>query len=212
MEYEFILNNYAHESYRALSIVPKGFDVNDSKKASSFLDKYWLTNSEYEHAVRHIERKMFITNGTGLPSMLISPNYEILAMSGGVVFNEEEFLYLQKYLKAVGEEYFYIIEEVENKDFIPIRLKFPSNITWEELSSGSYISMILLHYMFGTFKLLGSSGLWGRYSDNHWSTDIWCFKNLDSNELTTYLKKEMINDEPFVKETLSTQYTDRIKW
>lgn len=46
------------------------------------------------------------------------------------------------------------------------RMKFPVNITWEELTSGNYISAVLLEMSYNEYFVFGNSGSYGKYSAN----------------------------------------------
>ena len=84
----------------------------------------------------------------------------MIALRGGNLFVEEDFLQLQKAMQEVGEEYFVIIQHSQEfTDGEPMfRMKFPVNITWEELTSGNYISAVLLEMSYNEYFVFGKSG------------------------------------------------------
>lgn len=151
----------------------------DKKLAEKYLQKYWLPEQEYLNVWKSIQDKIFV-QGKSLPDLIYHPKFAIIALMGGCLFLEEDFLQLQKVMQRVGEEYFVIIQH--SQDFTegePIfRMKFPVTITWEELTSGNYISAVLLEMSYNEYFVFGSKGNWGKYSANDYEypLDIIGFK------------------------------------
>lgn len=147
--------------------------------ATKYLTKYWLGENEYLNRWKPIQDKIFYSN-KNLPDLVFRPNFEILAYRGGCLFIEEDFIQLQKAMKELADDYFVIIQI--SQDFTEgepmFRMKFPVNITWEELTSGNYISAVLLEMSYNEYFIFSESGNWGRYSANDYKypVDIIGFK------------------------------------
>jgi hypothetical protein len=87
---------------------------------------------------------------------------------------------LQECILNIGDEFLFIIENdfggsLKEPTF---RMRFPSNISWQELNSGNFVSSILLESIHKEFFVFGESGLWGKYSANDYDfpVDIIGFK------------------------------------
>ena len=151
----------------------------DKKLAEEYLRKYWLPEQEYLSVWKPIQDKIFV-QGKSLPDLVYSSEFEMIALRGGCLFLEEDFKQLQKAMQEVGEEYFVIIQH--SQDFTEgepmFRMKFPVNITWEELISGNYISAVLFEMSYNEYFVFSESGNWGKYSANDYEypLDIVGFK------------------------------------
>lgn len=139
----------------------------DKQLAEEYLQKYWLPEQEYLSVWKPIQDKIFIQDKS-LPDLVYRPEFEMIALRGGCLFLEEDFKQLQKAMQEVGEEYFVIIQH--SQDFTEgepmFRMKFPVNITWEELISGNYISAVLFEMSYNEYFVFSKSGYWGKYSAN----------------------------------------------
>lgn len=140
----------------------------NKNNAKAYLEKYWLSQEEYENVWKPIQDKIFINQDVGLPELIFAEHYNIFAFRGGCLFLEEDFKQLQKCLLAIGEKYFVVIENsfggrLQEPAF---RVKFPTNITWQELMSGNYISAVLFEMLFNEYFVFGESTIWGKYSAN----------------------------------------------
>ena len=104
--------------------------------AQNYLSKYWIDQFEYEGKWKAIQDRIFINQDKGLPEMVFNDNYNLLAIRGGVLFEEADFRDLQACLLEIGEKNFVVIENTFGKsNEVPLRMKYPANITWEELMS-----------------------------------------------------------------------------
>ena len=141
--------------------------------AEKYLQKYWLPEQEYLNVWKPIQDKIFV-QGKSLPDFIYNPEFVIIALMGGCLFLEEDFLQLQKAMQEVGEEYFVIIQH--SQDFTEgepmFRTKFPVSITWEELTNGNYISAVLLEMSYNEYFVFGSKGNWGKYSANDYENPV----------------------------------------
>lgn len=181
--------------------------------AEKYLQKYWLTEQEYLSTWKPLQENIFI-QGKNLPDIIYHPEFEIIALRGGCLFMEEDFLQLQKAMQEVGEEYFVIIQH--SQDFTEgepmFRMKFPVNISWEELTSGNYISAVFLEMSYNEYFVFGSKGNWGKYSANDYEypLDIIGFEP----ELTPVFKeqfKQTKEEQEEVRAMLPQEYKELIK-
>jgi hypothetical protein len=166
---EFVKHLEFYQSYPWAGFSKLVPDSHWGKKelAEEFLKKYWLPEQQYVSIWKPIQDNIFI-EGKGLPELIYRSNFEIIALRGGCLFIEEDFKQLQKSFQSIGEEQFVIIQH--SQDFTEgepmFRMKFPANITWEELTSGNYISAVLLEMSYNEYFVFGSKGNWGKYSAN----------------------------------------------
>lgn len=157
-------SNYRHSLFSRL--VPSD-QWGNKKLAEEYFQKYWLPEQEYLGVWKPVQDKIFV-QGNSLPDLIYHPEFEIIALRGGCLFLEKDFKQLQKAMKEVGEEYFVIIQHSQEfTDGEPMfRMKFPVNITWQELVSGNYISAVLFEMSYNEYFVFCESGKWGKYSAN----------------------------------------------
>jgi hypothetical protein len=94
-----------------------------------------------------------------------------LIRRGGVLFDREEFLQLQRCMNHLGNREFAVVEVPGSaeSDLPPFRLRFPVAVTWEQLNSGNFISAILLEMPYKEYFVFGDTPDWGRLSaSEHW--------------------------------------------
>ena len=148
--------------------------------AEMYLKKYWLPQVEYENVWKYTQDKIFINQDIGLPELIFPERYNMLALRGGCLFLEEDFKQLQQCLLAIEEEYFVVIEntfggKLQEPAF---RMKFPTDITWQELTSGNFISAVLFEMLHNEYFVFGESAIYGKYSATEYENplDIIVFK------------------------------------
>lgn len=201
---------YGHSSFSNLLSSEKW---GDKKLAEEYLKKYWLTEQEYLSIWKPIQDKVFI-QGKSLPDLIYHPEFEIIALRGGCLFLQEDFLQLQKAMQEVGEEYFVIIQH--SQDFTEgepmFRMKFPVTISWEELTSGNYISAVLLEMSYNEYFVFGSKGNWGKYSANDYENplDIIGFKPALAHIFQEHFKQPKEEQEE-IREWLPQEYKELFK-
>ena len=146
----------------------------DKKAATSYLEKYWLLQKEYEDIWKPIQDNIFINQDKGLPELIFAEQYNLLALRGGCLFSEDGFKQLQECLLVTGDAYFIVIENTfgGKLDEPAFRLKFPTNITWEELTSGNFVSAVVLEMLHNEYFVFGGSGNWGKYSANDYKNPL----------------------------------------
>lgn len=137
----------------------------NKKLAEEYLQKYWLPEQEYLSVWKPIQDRIFV-QGKILPDLIYHSDFEMIALRGGCLFLEEDFKQLQQAMQEVGDEHFVIIQNTPDfMDGEPMfRMKFPVNITWAELTSGNYISAVLLEMDYNEYYVFSESGSWGKYS------------------------------------------------
>lgn len=201
---------YEHSSFSNLVLSE---NWGNKELAEKYLQNYWLTEQEYLRTWKPIQNNIFI-EGKSLPDIIYQSEFEIIALRGGCLFLEEDFLQLQKVMQKIGEEYFVIIQH--SQDFTEgepmFRMKFPVNITWEELTSGNYISAVLLEMSYNEYFVFGSKGNWGKYSANDYENplDIIGFKP----ELTHIFQehfKQAKEEQEEIRELLPQEYKGLFK-
>lgn len=174
MEYQKHIEYYTENYWFSTSstLVPSD-QWGDKKLAEEYLQKYWLTEQEYLSVWKPIQDKIFV-QGKNLPDLVYRPEFEMIALRGGCLFLEEDFKQLQKAMQEVGETHFVIIQNTPDfMDGDPMfRMKFPVNITWEELTSGNYISAVLLEMDYNEYFVFGKSGNYGKYSANDYECPL----------------------------------------
>jgi len=192
-EYARHLEEYIEDFYREATPLPPDYKWGDRELAEEYLRKYWLPEQEYfdvwkpiQDRVFRIDKKVYVNgewipDSSLLPDIVFPPEFKMIAMIGGCLFGDEDFKQLQKALLEMGEKYFVVIQRSQEVFMFGIsmfRMKFPVNITWEELTSGNYISAVLVKMLFNEYFVFGKTGNWGKYvaTDYVWPLDIIGFK------------------------------------
>lgn len=202
--------NYSHANFSKL--VPQNLWGN-KKLAEEYFKKYWLLEEEYQKVWRPIQNKIFI-EGESLPNFIYSPDFKMIALRGGCLFAKEDFELLQKAMQEIDEKQFVIVQH--SQEFTHgepmFRMKYPVNITWEELVSGNYISAVLFEMNYNEYFVFGESANWGKYSANDYEypLDIIGFKS----EYATIFKEhfELSKEEQDeIREWLPPKYKEIVE-
>lgn len=179
-EFEPILERYADEGYAMYSKTVSPDKWGDVKPAKEYLRKYWLPESEYENAWKETKESIFVTRQSALSEPVFRSSFQVITKLGGCLFVEEEFHRFQDCFKVIDEPYLIIVESgIGGDPETPLfRLKYPSDITWHEFTSGGYISSILIEMPHNEYYVFGRLGEWGKYSgnDHPYPVDIIGFK------------------------------------
>ena len=201
---------YGHSSFS--NLVPAN-EWGNKELAKKYLAKYWLPMEEYQRDWKPIQDKIFI-QGNSLPDLIYSPDFKVVALMGGCLFLKEDFEQLQQALRKIGETHFVVIQNSQEfTDGEPVfRMKFPVSITWEELTSGNYISAVLFEMSYNEYFVFGASSNWGKYSANDYENplDIIGFKP----ECSTVFKEQFEQSEEEqeeIREWLPPKYKEIIK-
>lgn len=165
IEYHPHLKHYKTYWWSSFSYTIPESEWGNEELARSYLEKYWLSQAEYEKEWQPIQDQIFINQEKGLPAQIFSASYELMALRGGAVLEEIDLEALQKCMLFLGDEYFVIIENTYGGklDEPPFRMKYPVNISWRELMSGNFISSIIFEMYYNDYFVFSNSGVWGMY-------------------------------------------------
>ena len=184
-EYSAILEKFSDEGYGMYSSVIPRANWGNRQVAEGYLESYWLPSSEYERTWKPVQDRVFTNQEVGLPQMVFASGYELQASRGGCLFVQEEFTRLQECTQAISEQFFLVIENTfGGRVGEPIfRMKFPTGISWSELTSGNFASATLLEMPHKEYFVFGETGTWGRYvaNDYQYPLDILGFKQEVAN-------------------------------
>ncbi len=148
-------------------------DWGNKELAEKYLEKYWLPEQEYLRIWKPLQDKIF-QEVNNLPSLVYHTDFELITLQGGCLFTEEDFKQLQAAMLELDESYFVVIQN--SQEFTigepMFRMKFPVNITWEELISGNYISAVLLEMHLNEYLVFGSKYSWGKYAANDYKNPL----------------------------------------
>lgn len=213
IEYIRHIEEYSAYSHSSFSKLIPSDKWGNKQLAEKYLQKYWLTEQEYQKIWKPIQDKTFNQN-KGLPELVYRPEFEMIVLRGGCLFVEEDFKQLQKAMQEVGDTDFVIIQHSQEfTDGEPMfRMKFPVNITWEELISGNYISAVLLEMSYNEYFVFGLKGGWGKYSANDYENplDIIGFKPELASIFREHFKRPKEEQEE-IWEWLPQEYKALIK-
>ena len=210
-EFKELLAEYSFLNDSVFSTVVPESEWKKKKAAEEFLAKYWISDTEYRGGWEPIQNTIFINPEKGLPELRFSKKFEMLALRGGILFVEKDFLQLQTCMKRIGEKYFVVIENSFGDKNKPIfRMKFPVDITWQELMSGGFISIAIVGYDMNEYFVLGESGSWGKYAANDYihPLDIIGFKK-EYSELFRAVFKVSLEEQAEIAKWIPPGYLDR---
>lgn len=186
----------------------------DSVVARKYLKKYHLSEEEYMRVWKPIQDLIFVNQNKGLPSMVFRSSFSLSAIYGGVLFVESDFERLRSSLRLLGDQHIIIIQNDFGGDlkFTPLRMKYPSDITWEELMSGNFISVALFEMFANEYFVFSESGKWGKYSANDYEQplDIIGFKP-DYEPVFRKSFEQLPQEWTKIKEWLPPKYKEVIK-
>lgn len=212
-EYTRHIEEYLVHSHSSFSNLIPEEKWGNKDLAEKYLQKYWLEEQEYLKVWKPIQDTIF-NQGKSLPDLIYRPEFELMALRGGCLFAEEDFKQLQKAMQEIGDNHFVVIQH--SQEFTEgepmFRMKFPVSITWDGLTSGNYISAVLLEMGYNEYFVFSESGKWGKYSANDYEhpLDIIGFKP----EYESIFKKnfEQPSEEwEEIKEWLPPKYKENIK-
>jgi hypothetical protein len=89
-EYDKIIEKYSFGFYSIFSN-DKFDDWFNLEQTEVFLEKYWLSEKEYQAKWKKIQDIIFINQEKGLPDLLFNNSYDIGAIIGGAVFENSDF-------------------------------------------------------------------------------------------------------------------------
>lgn len=156
MDYEKQLNLYVEDVSR--------------EQTAAYFERYWLDGREYVEKWMPVQNTIYDVAGDHFPDVKFQSNFEIIALRGGLIFTGEDFALLRQCWQRTGDSYIVIVENVDEDN--PhhgrplLRFKYPTNITWDELTSGGYVSQELFETSFREYFVFGDTGTWGKYVAN----------------------------------------------
>jgi hypothetical protein len=141
------------------------------EKAQQYFEKYWLDKTELEEQWLGIKDKIFNKDFHMLPGPVINDKLGVIILKGGIIFTKNEFEIFKSCMRIVGDKVFTIIEQYDEKDPFkspdgPFHLKFPVDITWEEMTRGGDPNMPAFTVFLSPIRnyfVFGDSGLWGKF-------------------------------------------------
>ena len=143
--------------------------------ADEYLRKYYLPRNEYIDRWKPIQNSIFLNETQGLPDMIFQPEFSLLVARGGRLFDKEDFEALRSCMIDLGDKHMIIVQNDYNgiiEQDLLIRMKFPVDITWNEVMSGNYISTVIFEMFANGFFVFSESGIWGKYSDNEYENPL----------------------------------------
>ncbi len=213
IEYTRHIEEYSIHSHSSFTNLIPEEKWGNKDLAEKYLQKYWLTDQEYQKTWKPIQNRIFNQNKS-FPDLIYRSEFEVIALRGGCLFAEEDFKQLQKAMEKVGDNHFVIIQH--SQEFTEgepmFKMKFPVNITWDELTSGNYISAVLLEMSYNEYFVFSKSGNWGKYSANDYEQplDIIGFKPEYESIFREQFKQSQEEWEE-IKEWLPPRYKEIIK-
>lgn len=214
IEYKQLLDEYSSEYYLLYSTTITEKEWGNKDAALEYLKKYHLFEDEYLVKWKPVQDMVFKNHDKSLPEMMFSKGFSFLAIRGGILFEKEDFENLQSCVRQLGDKKLLIIQN----DFggklnsTPLRMSYPSDMTWEELMSGNFISTVIFEMFANEYFVFSESGKWGKYSANDYEQplDLIGFKP----EYESIFKKNF--EQPpeeweEIKEWLPPEYKEIIK-
>ena len=163
--------------YEVMSTYHKEDDWLNKTVAENYLKKYGLFDDKDEDwkAVKEMQESIFHLDKR-LPDMIFKKDFEYIGLLGGGIFEEKDFNQFKSCLDKIGEKTFVVVQDLFRYELETIRhtlkMKYPADISWEELMSGNYISTILFEGFECDYYVFGNNDEWGMYvSDEYYSVE-----------------------------------------
>lgn len=139
---------------------------------NNYLTKYFLSDKEYKRNWQASQFQVF-RKSINFPSEIFNEDFQTNELLGGLIFSKNEFLHLKHCSETIGDNWLLIIEESSLNDQSPIiRLKFPSNIHWEEIVAGGNVSFDIFERPIRNYFIFGDSLMWGKYVGSDYEQPI----------------------------------------
>jgi hypothetical protein len=193
--------NSASEEIFHLSVTNRG--KGNHKKAIDYLNKYFMDEKTYSNIWKPIQKNIFQNESSGLPLPLFRDDFSLLAIQGGVLFEKNDFEYLQNCIKNIGDKNIVIIQnDFGGRIEEPLlRMIYPSDITWEELINGDFISIALFEIPHNEYLVFSESCKWGKYSANDYDYPV---DIIGFNPIYSHIFKEQYKQTDNEKIVIST--------
>jgi len=154
---------------------------NEKKIQEEYLTKYWLKKEELNDVWIEIMTGIFNSNFRNLRDRVFKEDFDFIVTAGGTLLYKEELELLQSCMKITEDKYFVVIEDLEvnpaekhapvgTEIDLPLRFRYPSNVSREEIMSGGGLSRNVYDRPIRNFRVFGDRGKWGVYSafDYEW--------------------------------------------
>ncbi len=169
-----IVDYWFNSGFDAFSVVNQSsFELREKKLAENFLKKYYLTK-KVVNQLSTIQEGIFDLDKQ-LPDMIFTKDFGFIGLLGGSLFEKNDFEKFKKCLKELQEDYFFVFQDTFGiKSFDrsnALNLRFPADVSWEEIMSGSYISTMLFESSYNNYYVFGEHEAWGLYSANEGYVD-----------------------------------------
>lgn len=167
-QYSKYLKNYSDEYNLIFNIRLTEEEWKDQNRALDYLRKYQISLDEYTKKWLPIQETIFLNTNEAFPKVKFGDEYSLYISTGGVTLEKEDFESLQRCMIQLGDTNLIIIQNVFGGalEDPPLRMKYPVNITWEELMGGGFISTALFENYHYDFFIFSESGIWGKYAAN----------------------------------------------
>ena len=215
------LEKYALSPHHMCSYTPYSTWVN-KEVARTYLKKYFLSEKDYIKNWKPIQDAIFQNQDKTLPDMLFQDHLSLLAFRGGCLFEQRDFEALQHCAQALGDKHLIIIHKpVVYEEAPPLRMIYPSDITWEEMMSGNYISSVICEGSFDDYFVFSESGIWGKFASTDYDDkinpnipplDIIGFRPEYNALFAKHFKPLQKEDIEDMKNRLPPLYKDRCQW
>ena len=173
-EYSVLLSKYLNDGSYIFSDRISENDWGDVEAAEAYMYKYWLYEKEYLEKWIQVEDSIFKDKASGLKGDVFTNTYSFLPLESASLLDYDDFSLLKGLLHWAKDQYLFVVENCGNygKKEECYRMKFPSNISWEELNSGNYISSVLTKMYHNEYFVYGDSGKWGWYVANDYKDPL----------------------------------------
>ena len=213
IDYKPLLDKYSSEYYllHSTTITEKEWANKDA--ALAYLKKYHLPEDEYIEKWKPVQDMIFRNHDKGLAEMMFNKAFSLLAIRGGILFEKEDFEKLQHCARQLGDKKLFVIQNDfgGSIDTIPFRMSYPSDITWEELMSGHFISTAIFEMFANEYFVFSESGKWGKYSANDYELPLDIIGFTTENEALFKKSFELPAEErEEIKEWLPPKYKELI--
>lgn len=166
--FDQIINEYSNEYYLLYSSYFSEKEWGNKEIALNYLKKYYICNDDCILECNHIKSKIFNNHYEKNPKLIFKKDYTLISSLGGVLFEKNDFEVIQSISKQIGDKYLFIIQNDFNKSLKKpvLRMKYPVDITWQEIMSGNFISTVLFEMFANEYFVFSDSAIWGKYSAN----------------------------------------------
>ncbi|REJ78648.1 MAG: hypothetical protein DWQ47_04145 [Acidobacteria bacterium] len=142
------------------------YDVEERQRCRAYFEKYWLAEKDFRSLWLPIMERVFRTEARCLPESMFSQSYLPKLRTNGEIFHgENDLLAFERWMNTVGDSQFVVIEneKIRYEGWLPVRYRYPSDISWPEIISGGSIGSEHVGNGFKDYFVFGNSGRWGLY-------------------------------------------------